>query len=274
MRSTSSSSPAPIPRSAPVSTSRSWGRGALGRSGPAPRRPGPAPAPHQADHRGRQRRRHHRRLRARAGLRLPGGQRAGPLRRHPRPGGRDARVGADGAAARGDRPAPGAGDEHHRQLRGRRARRRLGPGQPRRGPRRAAGVLPRAGARHRLQRPGRGAPDARHLPSHRAHHGRRGLADRGGRSPGSGPAPGSTRPRSRLAARPSSSAVAARSDRRTRRSCTVAPHRARSAGTIGAGHSAPVTPRSAGSGPSAASGRRRTRRSRGSRCGGGRTARS
>ena len=45
--------------------------------------------------------------------------------------------------AGGGRRAPGEGDVGHRQLRRRRHRAELGPGQPRRGPRRAAAVLPR-----------------------------------------------------------------------------------------------------------------------------------
>ena len=89
------------------------------RPGP-PRRPagppGPVGADGQAGHRGGQRRGRDRRLRAGAVLRLPRRLRAGPLRRHPRPGRRHARLGPHRAAAPGHRPAPGPGDEPDRQL--------------------------------------------------------------------------------------------------------------------------------------------------------------
>ena len=88
-----------------------------------------------------------------------------------------------------DRRAPGPGDEHHRQLRRRRARR--SPGAWSTTSCAHDELLPfcrAAGRRHRVQRPGRRAPDARHLPR-RAPTPR---PPRAGRSrptsPGSGPA--------------------------------------------------------------------------------------
>ena len=84
---------------------------------------GPFPRLAQAADRGDQRGRRHRRARAGAQLRLPGGVGAGQVRRHPRPRRCDAGLGSHRAAAPGDRRPPGAGDELHRQLPVRRARR-------------------------------------------------------------------------------------------------------------------------------------------------------
>ena len=121
------------------------------------------PQADQAADRGDQRRRRHGRVRAGAELRLPRRLRAGQVRRHPRPCRRDARLGPDGAAAAGDRRAPGPRDELHRQLHVGRGGAAVRPRQPRRRPRRAAAVHARARRRHRRQRPGRRPPDPRHV---------------------------------------------------------------------------------------------------------------
>ena len=89
-------------------------------------------------------------------VRLPGGVGAGPRSPTPTPGSASCPDwGLTRAAAPGRRRAPGPGDVGHRQLPRRRHRPRLGPGQPRRAPRRAAADCPQAGRRHRLQRPAR-----------------------------------------------------------------------------------------------------------------------
>ena len=80
------------PRSAPVSTSPTSPRRVelRRRAGHVAFPESPVPPHTKPHHRRGQRRRGHRRARARAGLRLPGRLRAGPLRRHPRPGRRRA----------------------------------------------------------------------------------------------------------------------------------------------------------------------------------------
>ena len=156
-------------------------------------------------------------LRAGAGLRLPRGQRAGPLRRHPLPGRASCPGGGltvllpEAVGVRRAREMSTTGNYIDAELAA-----AWGLVNHVVAPRRAAAVLPRARRRHRLQRPGRGPPDARHLPPDR----RPPRPPRAGRSrptsPGRGPASGSTRPRSRPAASPSSSAAApSRPDRRT-----------------------------------------------------------
>ena len=112
---------------------------------------GALPAAHEAPHRRGERGGRHWWTRARAGVRLPRRLRARAIRGHPRPRRRDARLGTHGAPSATSRRRACAGDERHRQLRRRRARVRMGLGQPCRGARRTccrtAGSSQRTAAR-------------------------------------------------------------------------------------------------------------------------------